>query len=298
MLLHSRWPRLGKIEAVPQTFKLTLEYDGSKFSGWQQQINARTVQGDLLEAARELLRSEIEIQGAGRTDAGVHALGQVAHLKLKTPTRLTPEQLLRQFNDRLPSSIAVVELEPAPPSFHARHDALSRAYFYQISTRKTALAKRYVWWIKEPLDIPAMQRAAGLLSGRHDFAAFRAPDPSKPGDSTIVAVDSAEVGLDGHTLVFRIEASHFLWKMVRRLAGTLVKIGKGEVTVEQFRALLSGTSQTGLDIAAWTAPASGLFLEGIKYPEKLENNPKRRAEAPKSRKREAPLRASNSLGRQ
>ncbi len=257
---------------MSQTFKLTLEYDGSRFSGWQQQINARTVQGELIEAARQLLRSEIDVQGAGRTDSGVHALGQVAHLKLKTPTRLSPEQLLREFNDRLPSSIAVVELQPAPPRFHARHDAISRAYFYQISTRKTALAKRYVWWIKEGLNVPAMQEAAALLPGRHDFAAFRAPDPSKPGESTIVAVDSSEVGWDGPMIVFRIEASHFLWKMVRRLAGTLVKVGKGEVTVEQFRALLSGKQPNGLDlasIATWTAPASGLFLEAIKYPEKV-----------------------------
>lgn len=249
---------------MPQTFKLILEYDGSKFSGWQQQINARTVQGELLDAARGLLRAEVDIQGAGRTDAGVHALGQVAHLKLKTPTRLTAEQLLDEFNDRLPSSIAVVGLEPAPSRFHARHDALSRSYFYQISTRKTALAKRYVWWIKEPLDLDLMQQAAALLPGRHDFAAFRAPDPSKPGESTIVVVDSAEVGRDGHMVVFRIEASHFLWKMVRRLAGTLVRIGKAELTLTQFRSLLHGP-QTGLEVATWTAPASGLFLEGINY---------------------------------
>lgn len=248
-----------------QTFKLTLEYDGSKFSGWQQQINARTVQGELMEAARTVFRAEVDVQGAGRTDAGVHALGQVAHLKLRIPTKLAPEQILRDLNDRLPSGIAVVELESAPPRFHARHDAISRAYFYQISTRKTALAKRYVWWIKEPLDTNAMQHAAALLAGRHDFAAFRAPDPSKPGESTIVVVDEAEVGLDRHLIVFRIEASHFLWKMVRRLAGTLVKVGKGDVTVEQFRVLLEGAPNPALDIAAWTAPASGLFLEGVKY---------------------------------
>jgi tRNA pseudouridine38-40 synthase len=266
MLLHASTARLGTIGGMPQTFKLTLEYDGSKFSGWQQQVNARTVQGDLIEAARGLLRTEFDIQGAGRTDSGVHALGQVAHLKLKTPTRLTAEQLLREFNDRLPSSIAVVELEPAPSRFHARHDALTRSYFYQISTRKTALAKRYVWWIKEPLNLDLMQEAAALLSGRHDFAAFRAPDPSKPGESTIVVVDSAEVARDAHLIVFRIEASHFLWKMVRRLAGTLVKVGKGEVSVTEFRDLLSGRAQPALDVAPWTAPAAGLFLEGIKYP--------------------------------
>jgi len=255
-----------------QTFKLTLEYDGSKFSGWQQQINARTVQGELIAAVQDLLHAEADIQGAGRTDAGVHALGQVAHLKLRTPTRLAPDHILRELNNRLPSSIAVVELVSAPPRFHARHDAVSRAYFYQISTRKTALAKRYVWWVKEPLEVDPMRKAATLLAGRHDFSAFRAPDPSKPGESTIVVVDSAEIGLDEHLIVFRVEASHFLWKMVRRLAGTLVRIGKGDVTVEQFRDLLEpekpGRSRPrpSLDIAAWTAPASGLFLEAVKYP--------------------------------
>lgn len=255
-----------------QTFKLTLEYDGSKFSGWQQQINARTVQGELIAAVQDLLHAEADVQGAGRTDAGVHALGQVAHLKLRTPTRFAPEQILRELNNRLPSSIAVVELVPAPPRFHARHDAVSRAYFYQISTRKTALAKRYVWWVKEPLDTEPMRKAAALLAGRHDFGAFRAPDPSKPGESTIVVVDSAEIGLDEHLIVFRVEASHFLWKMVRRLAGTLVRIGKGDVTVEQFQELLDPRKpgrpgpRPGFDIAAWTAPASGLFLEAVKYP--------------------------------
>jgi tRNA pseudouridine38-40 synthase len=169
------------------------------------------------------------------------------------------------LNDRLPSSIAVIELEDAPPRFHARHDAVSRAYFYQISTRKTALAKRYVWWIKEPLDVAKMQEAAAVIAGRHDFICFRAADPSRPGESTTVVVDSAEVGLDDHLIVFRIEGSHFLWKMVRRLTGTLVKIGLGEIDIEQFRGLLSGRKNPKLDIAAWTAPASGLFLEGVRY---------------------------------
>ena len=248
-----------------QTFKLTLEYDGSRYSGWQIQKNARTVQGELQRVSDELL-GESEIQGAGRTDAGVHALGQVAHIKLRNPRRkLAAPQIFRELNDRLPSSIAVVECVEAPPRFHARHDATSRSYFYQISTRKTALSKRYVWWIKEPLNVEAMQQAAALIAGRHDFVCFRAPDPSRPGESTIVVVDAAEVAIDDNLIVFRIEGSHFLWKMVRRLTGTLVKIGLGEVTVEQFEALLAGRKNPKLDIASWTAPASGLFLESVHY---------------------------------
>jgi len=140
-----------------QTFKLILEYDGSRFSGWQDQINARTVQGELKQAVADLFKADVDVQGAGRTDAGVHAVGQVAHLKFRMkPTRLTPAQILRELNERLPSSIAIIDASEAPHKFHARHDAISRAYFYQISTRKTALAKRYVWWVKETLDIDRM----------------------------------------------------------------------------------------------------------------------------------------------
>lgn len=248
-----------------RTYKLTVEYDGSKYSGWQDQKNARTVQGELKQAAADLFGGEIDVQGAGRTDAGVHAVGQVAHVKVTRVPKLRPDEILRELNDRLPSSVAVIECEEAPPRFHARHHAVSRAYFYQISTRKAALSKRYVWWVKEPLDVARMQQAAALIPGRHDFAAFRALDKSKPDESTIVVVQSAEVALDDHMIVFRIEASHFLWKMVRRLTGMLVKVGLGEVSVAEFQSLIEGKKNPRLDVAAWTAPASGLFLESVNY---------------------------------
>ena len=248
-----------------QTFRLTLEYDGSRYSGWQEQTNARTIQGELKQAAVELFQTEVDIQGSGRTDAGVHAVGQVAHLKLKARCRFSPAEILRELNDRLPSSIAVIDLCEAPPRFHARHDAKSRTYFYQISTRKSALSKRFVWWVKQPLDLEAMQAATALLPGRHDFNAFRASDPSKPGESTIVVVDAVEIVRDENLIVFRIEASHYLWKMVRRIVGALVKVGLGELRVEDFRKLLSGRRNPEFDIAAWTAPASGLFLESVRY---------------------------------
>ena len=248
------------------TFKLTLEYDGSKFSGWQSQINARTVQGELQTAADDLFGTSVDVQGAGRTDAGVHALGQVAHIKVRGDKRkLRPENILRELNERLPSSIAIVECAAAAPNFHARHDAVSRAYFYQITTRKAALSKKFAWWVKDPLDLKAMQEAAALIPGRHNFVCFCAPDPSRPGEPTTVVVDSAEVGEDGHMIVFRIEASHFLWRMVRRLTGVIVKIGLGEATLDEFRGLLSGKKNPKLDVAAWTAPSAGLFLESVKY---------------------------------
>jgi tRNA pseudouridine38-40 synthase len=248
------------------TYKLTLEYDGSKFSGWQVQNNARTVQGELQRVADELFGVAVDVQGAGRTDAGVNALGQVAHIKVRDARRkYTPSHLMIELNDKLPSSIAVAECETVPQTFHARHDATSRVYFYQISIRKAALSKKFAWWIKEPLDVKAMQTAAELIAGRHNFVRFCAPDPSRPGEPTTVVVNSAEVGIDGHMVVFRIEASHFLWKMVRRLTGTLVKVGLGEITLDQFKSLLAGKKDAKLDIASWTAPSAGLFLETVKY---------------------------------
>lgn len=259
-----------------RTWKLVLEYDGSKYRGWQEQINARTVMGELRQAAEDCFGAGVELQGAGRTDAGVHAAGQVAHLRVKARTSLSSHQVERKLNDLLPAEIAILEATDAPNEFHARHDAESRRYVYQISTRKSAFSKKYVWWIKESLDVKTMAEAAAKLAGRHDFRCFRAPDPSKPNDSTIVEVEMAEVEMDGHMILFRIEASHFLWKMVRRIVGVLVRMGRGEVTMADFEKLLGGESDPRLDVAAWTAPPAGLFLESIRYGATAE---------PKARKR-------------
>ena len=247
------------------TWKVTLEYDGSRYSGWQEQKNARTVMGELRRAAEETLGAGVELQGAGRTDAGVHALAQVAHMRAPVKRSKPPESLRREINERLPSDIAVLGIETAPARFHARHDALTRTYMYQISTRKTAFAKRYVWWVKEELDVARMSEAAEMLMGRHDFICFRAEDPSKPGESTVVAVENAGIETHGSMVVFRIEASHFLWRMVRRIVGVLVRLGRGEITLDDYGQLLDGRASPKLDVAAWTAPASGLFLEEVRY---------------------------------
>lgn len=249
-----------------KTFRLTLEYDGSKYSGWQEQKNGRTIMGQLRKAAEEVVAGEVEIGGAGRTDAGVHALAQVAHLRVRNPRVPPPGSLLRRLNDLLPADIVVLEVEPAPARFHARHDALSRTYLYQISRRKTAFTKRYVWWVREELDTAEMSRAARMLGGRHDFSCFRATEAARKDESPIVVVRDAEVETDGDLILFRIEASHFLWRMVRRVAGLLVKIGTGEVTAARLLPLLEGKCDAALDIAGWTAPASGLFLEQVTYP--------------------------------
>ena len=248
-----------------KSWRLTIEYDGTRYSGWQEQRNARTVQGELRSAAEDYFGMTVELGGSGRTDAGVHAAAQIAHLRADIRTAPPPLTILRELNSRLPADIVVLEVEPASNRFHARHDAETRSYVYQISTRKSAFSKRYVWWVKEPLDVSAMNTAASKLTGRHDFVCFAAADPARPDESTIVVVDSASVEQDSDMIVFRIEASHFLWRMVRRLAGVLVKLGKGEITMEQFEQLLAGQCDRKLDVAAWTAPAAGLFLDGVKY---------------------------------
>lgn len=250
---------------MTHTWKLTLEYDGTRYSGWQEQLNARTVAGEVRRAAEGFLQTEVDLHGSGRTDAGVHALAQVAHLRARVRGAPRPEEIRRALNADLPADIAVLRVEPTSNDFHARHDALRRSYIYQISTRKRAFEKRYVWWVKERLDVDAMHSAAEMLAGRHDFACFRAPDPSKPHESTIVVVDSASVRLDGEMILVRIEASHFLWRMVRRIVGVLVKLGHREINQADFDALLDARCSPKLDVASWTAPAAGLFLEQVTY---------------------------------
>ena len=250
-----------------KTWKLTLEYDGTKYSGWQEQLNARTVQGQLRKATEDFLGVQVDIQGSGRTDAGVHAIAQVAHLRARAQRSYPPpREILRALNDRLPSDICILDVVESTHDFHARHDASARTYLYQISTRRTAFLKKYVWWVREPLDLARMSQAARMLIGRHNFVAFRAPDPTRPDESTIVVIDDSSIEEEGHMILFRITGSHFLWRMVRRIVGVLVKIGKGEVTLDQFARLLEGATDPAIDVAASTAPASGLFLEKIDYP--------------------------------
>jgi len=253
------------------TWKLILEYDGTKYSGWQEQKNARTVQGQLRKAAEDFFGSSVDIQGSGRTDAGVHARAQVAHLRVhpkpgsKRRNFPSPEEILRALNERLPADVSILDVAEAAPGFHARHDAVSRTYIYQIATRRSAFAKKYVWWVREPLDTAAMSRAARSLIGRHNFVAFRAPDPSRPDESTIVEIEDAGIEVDGDMIFFQITGSHFLWRMVRRLVGALVKVGAGHLSLAAFSQLLEGQTLPTFDVAASTAPAAGLFLEKVTY---------------------------------
>jgi tRNA pseudouridine38-40 synthase len=240
-------------------FKLTLEYAGTRYSGWQIQTNARTVQGELVRAVREATgRDRFEVYGAGRTDAGVHALAQVAHLDVGTP--LPPATLAARLNDALPADIHVRSVEIAPHRFHARHDATARGYLYQIARRRTAFAKPFVWWVRDPLDLPRMRAGAAAFTGLRDFASFTDDDPDEK--STTVAIDAVTVEAHGALVLVRVIGSHFLWKMVRRMVGLLVAVGTGALEVRDVARAL--TAPTDLP-ARLTAPASGLFLEFVAY---------------------------------
>jgi tRNA pseudouridine38-40 synthase len=240
------------------TYKLTIEYEGTRYSGWQAQGNTpKTIQGHLLRAAMQVL-GDCEIGGAGRTDSGVHAAAQVAHLRAHKT--VDPLLLSRKINDLLPHDISIVAASRANDRFHARHDAVSRVYLYQIATRRTAFAKPFVWWIKDRLDVKNMSRAASLLEGRHDFTAF-SDKRLKEEESRIVVVTRCQAVASGDLILFRIEASHFLWKMVRKLTAFLVEIGRGTATPEEMASRLHANAAS----AEPTAPPSGLFLEAVTY---------------------------------
>jgi tRNA pseudouridine38-40 synthase len=250
-------------------FKLTVEYVGTRYSGWQIQKNARTVAGEITAAVRRVSeRTDFELYGAGRTDAGVHALGQVAHLDLNT--RLRAAELRLALNDHLPADIHVLAADGVPRRFHARHDARARSYLYQVSRRRTAFGKPLVWWIKDRLDARAMGDGLARLLGVHDFRAFAADDPEEK--STKVAIERALIRIraEGDLLLIRVVGSHFLWKMMRRLVGVLAEVGRGALAVADVDRLLR--RPTALP-AALTAPPSGLFLERVFYGDESRDFP-------------------------
>jgi len=240
-------------------FKVILEYEGTRYSGWQVQQNARTVQGELLRAAITVFKTgQLEFYGSGRTDAGVHALAQVAHLDVGTV--LAPHIIRMKLNEELPADINIIEVEKIHKNFHARHDAVMRSYLYQISRRRTAFGKRYVWWIKDMLDFGAMEHATQAFVGMKNYQSFTADDPEEK--SAKVLVDRITMREIGDLILVRILGSHFLWKMVRQMVGVLVEIGRGNLTPDEVSAYFA----TGSSDPAWlTAPPSGLFLEGVYY---------------------------------
>jgi tRNA pseudouridine38-40 synthase len=246
-------------------YRLTIEYEGTRYSGWQVQKNTgKTVQGKLMDAARDVLGDAV-IQGAGRTDSGVHAAGQVASLRTRKAMR--EADLAWELNQRLPADIHVLQAEQVPDSFHARHDAVERIYLYQISTRRTAFAKPFVWWVRDRLDVAAIERAMQSLIGLHDFS--RWTDRRNEGEESRVRIVRTGVGIDDDLILIRLGASHFLWKMVRKLVAALVDVGRGAMSVDAFDEMIREPGP----VHEPTAPPAGLFLEAVLYDGEVFDRP-------------------------
>ena len=240
-------------------FKLTIEYEGTPYKGWQMNKGETTVQGKLLEAAEKVFNTEkIEVYGAGRTDAGVHATGQVAHLDVET--NLKPIQIKLKLNDELPQTINILDVEQANPRFHARHHATSRSYVYIISRRRSALFKRNVWWIKDNLNVDAMRKASGIFIVLQDFRSLGRI--LRKDESTKVEIQHIGIHEEGDSILIHIVGSHFLWNQVRRMVGVLVEIGRGNMSFRQVEQFMDEESERPAQL---TAPPSGLYLEHVYY---------------------------------
>lgn len=261
-------------------WKLTLSYDGTPFHGWQVQPGLATVQGSLAGALERVTGERVLPQGSGRTDAGVHALAQVASFALEAP--VPAANLLRALNHALPPSIRVLAAEQVDPSFHARHSARCKTYEYRLFERRTdgAGSERvcppflspYAWDCRWLLALEPMQEAARLLCGTHDFSSFAASDPERgvreeeadgpQGPNPVKTLLRSEWVREHGLLVYRVTGSGFLHHMVRNIVGTLVDIGRGSLQVDDIARILAARDRTA---AGPTAPACGLFLESVEY---------------------------------
>jgi len=242
--------------------RLRLEYDGTDFHGWQLQAGDRTVQGDLEAALAQITGTPLRVHGAGRTDAGVHARGQVAHVDVDT--RLDPAALQRALNAVLPSDVAVLEAAAAAPDFDARGDARWKRYGYRILARRPAspLRRRMSWHLPIALDPEPMRAAARLLEGTHDFAAFRGNPRGAADEGTIRTLLSLELADGGDELTITAVGPSFLRHMVRNLVGTLVEVGRGRLPAGSMAEILASRDRAR---AGPTAPACGLCLEHVEY---------------------------------
>ncbi len=245
-----------------QRYKLTLEYDGGPFFGWQRQANGPSVQAALENAVAAFAGEAAVVHGAGRTDTGVHATGQVAHLDL---SRNWPALTVREaVNAKLvPHPISVLDAQPVAPDFHARFSAVERRYLYRLLDRRSppAVERGRVWWRREPLDVPATAEAAGALVGRHDFTTFR--DAHCQATSPLRTLDLATVERAGQEVWFRFAARSFLHRQVRSMVGTLVEIGQGRRPGEDVVRLLSARDRS---LCGVVAPPQGLYLTDVAYP--------------------------------
>ena len=258
MAQGSRLRALGKSQV--RTLKLTIAYDGTRYAGWQVQENKPTIQATLEQVLKRILRERVKVVGSGRTDAGVHALAQVAHVRISST--LPRDRLLRSLNQVLPLDIAVTQIEEAPASFHARFRTRSKQYRYRIFTGEvvTPFLRPYVHHVRIPLNVSLMRREAMRLQGRHDFRGFASAGATTR--TTIRTISVVRLVRRGPELHLELEGDGFLQTMVRSIAGTLLDIGRGR--------LASGTVQRILRtgdrrLAGTTAPAQGLILVSVTY---------------------------------
>ncbi len=247
-----------------RNIKLVLAYDGTDFSGWQVQPSATTIQGTLAWAIGRVTGEKVLPQGSGRTDAGVHALGQVATFALESS--IPAENLGKALSDILPASIRVLEAVEAPAQFHARKSARAKTYRYRMYRGAICppFLARYVWHHPYPLNEDAMKQAAALLVGEHDFTSFAAVDPERGEEegSNVREVFCSSWERDGEELIFTIRGSGFLHHMVRNLVGTFVLVGKGTLRPSDMTKILAARNRSA---AGATAPANGLYLVGVEY---------------------------------
>lgn len=244
-----------------RNIKLTIEYDGSAYHGWQIQPGLRTIQGEMREEIARITQGKVNLIGAGRTDAGVHALGQVANFQTESAVDLTALQ--RGLNSLLPPDIVITEAEEVGEEFHARFSARSKVYEYHILNQPypSALLRAYTWFIPHELDLPAMKKCGELLIGSHDFSSFRASgDESRHSIREIIRLEIEQ--RENDLIVIVIEANAFLREMVRNIVGTLVAVGRGKTSFEEFKEIFAAHDRRQ---AGMTAPAQGLFLAKVKY---------------------------------
>ncbi len=251
---------------MTQNFKLVVEYDGTPFFGWQRQKDRLTVQGALEKTISTILNQDIAISGSGRTDAGVHARGQVASFKAQT--RVTPEELKKGINSLIRYPVVIRDCAVAGNEFHAQYSALSKEYHYVILNRQDpcAIGRDYLWHVRAPLNRDLMNQCCCFLEGTHDFKSFE--NTGSPRTSTKRQIFFARVDReDKDTIVFKVCASGFLKNMVRNIVGTLVDAGHEKISPEAFKRILEAKDRR---LAGATAPAGGLFLEKVNYPEEIQ----------------------------
>lgn len=244
------------------TFKLEIEYEGTRYRGWLREHLQKTIQGELVQAARQMFSVKPEIFAADDTEVGVHAYANTAHLKLsELNADITPKQIQQRFNDNLPADINIKKLQNAPESFHARKDSVGKVYFYQMATRRTAFGKNFVWWLKDNSNFAEMVEAADMLVGKHDLGSFCDADEGEK-KSVHLDIYRSEIFADGDLICYRIAADRFQPKMVQRIVGVLAEIGRKKYSVADFGRLIKFKSNAA---TKFTAPPSGLFLEKILY---------------------------------